>query len=1040
MKLLKLRFFYFFCLLFALNTWAQDIVVRGQISDENGLPVPGASILVKGTNNSASSDIDGNYQIQASPASTLVISYIGYATQEVAVSNRTTINTSLTASAQNLEEVVVVGYGTQRKSVVTGAISSVKATELESLPLNTVGQSLQGRASGVTVFANSGQPGSGATIRVRGITSFDGKNDPLYVIDGIQTDNLTNINQSDIESIEVLKDAASAAIYGTRAANGVVLVTTKKGKSGKLSVAYTGFAGSSRPARKLDLLNANQYASLRNEQYANGYNGGGNGFQLPFANPAALGRGTDWQNEIFNNNAQRSQHELSLSGGNDKSTFYLSFGLLDQDGIVLSDISGYHRKAIRINSDHKVNKWLRVGQQAGFTREKTIGIGNTNSEYGGPLSSAINLDPVTPVTIMDPSTQPNANDYANVNAVRDDNGNLFGISPYVQNEMTNPLAYASLRKGNYDWADNIFGTVYAEVSPIEGLKVRTQATGKQAYYGSESFTPRSYLNSNNNIQRNNLFRSSNQTFLWNVENTISYANTIGGHNFSVLVGQAAYVDGIGKGQTTTYFNQPVNTHEDASFGWPTITADRETSAYTNVQNTLSSYFARATYDYKERYLLTAIIRRDGSSRFGPDNKYGTFPAVSVGWNIAKEDFWNESNFVNQLKLRGGYGVTGNDGYGAFRYLSLVGGGYNYTVGTSGNVTIGNTINYPSTPGLKWEETTMGNIGIDATLFNDLTLSLEYFDKRTDGILQTVQIPAYIGASGAPYGNVASMKNTGFELEASYRHDFGDLHFSANGNFSTLKNTVTSVGDDRDFNTGPGIQSFRYPLTRSVVGGSYNAFYLFQTQGIFQNQAEIDSYTNAEGKVIQPDAVPGDFRFQDVDGDGTIGEKDRKFMGKPLPDFTYGLTLNFEYKGIDLKLFGQGVAGNDIYQGVRRLDIQTANWQTNALNRWTGEGTSNTYPRLSTTDTNENFSKPSNFYLQKGDYFRLKIVQLGYSIPTDVIGKAGISRARIFVTAENLFTFTEYTGYDPEIGGDVSGIDRGYYPQAKSFMVGCNLSF
>lgn len=1040
MKLLKLRFFYFVCLLFALNTWAQDIVVKGQISDENGLPVPGASILVKGTNNSASSDIDGNYQVQASPAATLVISYIGYATQELPVQNRTSINASLVPSAQNLEEVVVVGYGTQKKSVVTGAISSVKAAELENLPLNSVGQSLQGRASGVTVFSNSGQPGSAATIRVRGVTSFSGKNDPLYVVDGIQTDNLTNINQSDIESIEILKDAASAAIYGTRAANGVVLVTTKKGKAGKLTVNYSGFAGSSRPARKLDLLNATQYATLRNEQYANGYTGGGTAFQLPYANPAALGKGTDWQNQIFNNSAQRSQHELSLSGGTEKSTFYMSFGLLDQDGIVLSDISGYHRKTIRLNSDHKVTKWLKVGQQATFTREKNIGLGNTNSEYGGPLSSAINLDPTTPVYVSDPSTRPNPSDYAQQYAVRAPNGQYYGISNAVQNEMTNPLAYAQLRRGNYDWSDNILGTIYAEVTPLEGLKVRTQATGKQAYYGSESFTPMSYLNSNNNIVRNNLYRSSNQTFLWNIENTISYAKTIGGHNFSVLVGQAAYVDGIGKGQGITYFNQPVNTHDGASFNWPTVPADITGSAYTNVENTLSSYFARATYDYKERYLLTGIIRRDGSSRFGANNKYGTFPAFSLGWNIAKEDFWKENNVVNQLKLRGGYGVTGNDGFGQFNYASLVAGGYNYTIGNQGNVTVGNTILKPANPDLKWEETTMVNIGFDATLLKDLTLSVEWYNKKTDGILQTVQVPGYIGASQDPYGNVASMKNTGVEIEAAYRHSFGDFNFSVNGNFSTLKNTVTSVGQDRDYNNGPSIQSSAYPITRSSVGSSYNAFYGFQTNGIFQNQAEVNAYTNSAGQVIQPNAVPGDFKFKDLDDDGVITEKDRKYLGKPLPDFTYGITLSMDYKGFDLKLFGQGVGGNQIYQGLRRLDIQTANWQTAALNRWTGEGTSNSYPRLSTTDPNGNFSKPSNFYLQDGDYFRIKIVQLGYSLPTDVLGKAGISKARIFVTGENLFTFTKYTGYDPEIGGDVMGIDRGYYPQAKSFMVGCNLQF
>jgi len=1038
MKLLKLRFFYFICLLSTLATWAQDVTVSGTVTDENGLPVPGASVYVKDTSDGTMTDIDGNYKISVPSTGTLVITYVGYADQVVAVNGQTTINAQLAPSDQAIEEVVVVGYGTQKKSVVTGAISSVKAEQLESIPVNTVGQSLQGRVSGVTVFANSGQPGSGATIRVRGVTSFSGNNSPLFVVDGIQTDNITNLNQNDIASIEVLKDAASAAIYGTRAANGVVLITTKKGKAGKLTFNYDGYAGSSAPARKLDLLNAQQYATLRNEQYSNGFTSGT--FTLPYPNAASLGAGTNWQDVIFNNSAQRSQHELSLSGGTEKSTFYMSFNLLDQEGIVMSDISQYNRKTFRLNSDHQVTKWLKIGQQATFTRERNVGLGNTNGEYGGPLASAINLDPTTPVIVTDPSTRPNFSDYSNPNALMDANGNYYGISDAVQQEMTNPLAYAQTRRGNYDWADNILGTVYAEVTPIDGLKLRSQVTGKQAYYGTESFTPRSYLNPNNSTTRNNLFRSSNQSFLWNIENNISYSKLIGDHNFSVLVGQAAYVDGISRGNNVTYFNQPVNNHEDASFNWPTIPADIQAGAYTNVENTLSSYFGRVTYDYKEKYLFTGIVRRDGSSRFGSNYKYGTFPSFSVGWNLHKENFWKDNRYVNQVKLRGGYGVTGNDGVGQFNYLSLVNGGYNYTVGTSGDVTIGNTIRNPSNPNLRWEETTMINIGADITLFEDLNLSLEWYNKKTDGILQDVQIPSYVGASGAPYGNVASMKNTGFEIEASYRKDFGDFNFTASGNFSTLKNTVTSVGEDREFTNGPSIQSSAFPLTRSAVGSSYNSFYGFETQGIFQNQSEIDNYTSADGTVIQPEAKPGDFRWADLNNDGQITEKDRKFLGHPLPSFTYGLTLSFEYKGFDLKLFGQGVGGNTIYQGLRRLDMQNANWQTTALNRWTGEGSSNTYPRLSTSDTNLNFSRPSNFYLQKGDYFRAKIIQLGYSLPNDVLEKVSISKLRLYVTAENLFTFTKYTGFDPEIGGDVMGIDRGYYPQARSFMIGCNLQF
>ncbi len=1040
MKLLKLRFFHVICLLFALTSWAQESVVSGQVTDETGLPVPGASIYVKGTQNGVSSDIDGKYQIKTDNGATLQFSFVGYATQEVAVAGKKEINVQLVPSTNVLEEVVVVGYGTQKKSVVTGAISSVKAEQLENLPLTRIEQSLQGRTSGVTIFANSGQPGSSATVRVRGVTSFRADaNNPLFVVDGVVMDNISFISQSDILSMEVLKDAASAAIYGTRAASGVILVTTKKGKSGKISVTYNGFGGVSRAARKLDLLNAEQYAALRNEQYANGYNGVGD-FKLPYPNVGTYGKGTDWQSKIFNDSAARQQHEFSLSGGNDKSNFFASFSYTDQEGIVTSQISNYLRKTLRLNSNHKVTSWLNVGQTFTYSREKTIGLGNTNSEFGGPLASAINLDPTTPAIVTDPSTRPNPSDYSQTFSVKDAAGNYYGISDAVQQEMTNPLAYVQTRLGNYDWADNILGSAFAEITPTEGLKFRSQVSGKQAYYGSESFTPKSYMGPNSNTLRNSLFRSQNQSFLWNIENTVSYSKNIAGHNFTVLVGQGAYVNNIGYGQGTTYYNQPVNNHADASFNWSTPAIDIQSYAFDNARNTLSSVFGRITYDYKERYLLTAIVRRDGSSKFGSNKKYGVFPSFSLGWNVNKEQFWKENDYVNQLKLRGGYGVTGNDNVEPFAFLSLVKGGFNYTVGNGGNVAVGNTIVRPSNPSLSWEETAMTNVGFDATLLKDFTLTAEYYVKKTSGILQDVIIPGYIGASNSPQGNVASIKNSGIEFELGYRKQIGDLKISANGNFSTLKNTVTSVGADRKFNDGPGIQSSAFPLTRSAVGSSYNAFYGFINEGIFQNQAEINAYVDASGAKIQPDAVPGDFKWADLNKDGKITEKDRTYIGKPLPDFTYGLTVNLEYKNFDLTVFGQGVGGNQIFQGVRRLDMINSNWQTNALNRWTGEGTSNTYPRLSTSDPNQNFSRPSKFYLQDGDYFRIKVVQLGYSLPSSIISKAGLSKTRLYVTGENLLTFTKYTGFDPEIGGDVMGIDRGYYPQARSFMIGCNLAF
>ncbi len=1035
MKLKKLHALCFFSFLFTLYTQAQDLVVNGIVNDNDGLPIPGASILLKDTVQGTTSDYDGKFSLQAPSNSVLVISFIGYTTIEVPVNGREQITITLKEDTKLLDEVIVIGYGTQKKSVVTGAISGVKQSDLEDLPITRVEQSLQGRVSGLTIAANSGQPGSSSTIRVRGITTF-GNNEPLWVVDGVVVDagGIGYLNQADIASMEVLKDAASQAIYGARAATGVILITTKKGKSGKLSVNYNGYTGVSTTARKLNLLNATEYATLMNEASVAGGN------PIRFSNPESFGKGTDWQSQIFNDNAQRQSHELSLSGGNDKSTFYASFGLLDQEGIVMSDISRYNRKNIRLNSTHKINDYIKLGQTVGYSREKNIGIGNTNNEFGGPLASAINLDPLTPAVETDPILA-NQAPYTNNGIFRDINGNPYGISSQVGQEITNPLAYQQTRLGNYGWSENFVGNAYVEIELIEGLKARTTLGGKLAYWGDESFTPESYLNAAFVVTQNNISRNTNKGFGWNVENTISYSKKIKNHNFSVLLGQGVYVDNITSGESVTYFGIPADSYQDASFNFSVPVDQINASAYKGAEHKVTSLFSRLTYDYKEKYLLTGIIRRDGSSRFGSNNKYGIFPSFSAGWVPSKEGFWPENNVINQLKLRGGYGVTGNDAIGDFRYLSTIGDGRNYTIGNTGAVTIGNSPNAPSNPDLKWEETSQTNIGFDAKLFQNLRVSFDWYNKTTIGILRDVPIPGYVGSTGLPVGNVADMENKGIDIELGYNKNFNELNVSLNGNVSFLKNEVTFLGNGIDFLSGGAtIQSSTFPITRTQVGQSYNSFYGFKTDGIFQNQEEINAYTNTSGGLIQPDAKPGDFKWQDIDGDGVITDDDRDFLGSSIPKLTFGFTINLDYKNFDLMVFAQGATGNKIFQGLRRLDIGNANYQTTALGRWTGEGTSNTFPRLTTNDTNKNFNNPSDFYLEDGDYLRFKTIQVGYSIPKQVTDKIGIEKIRIYLTGENLFTFTKYSGYDPEIGGGIFGIDRGYYPQAKTGLLGVNLQF
>ena len=942
-----------------------------------------------------------------------------------------------TPAAQKIKddkEVIVVGYGTQKKSNVTGAISSVKMKDIENAPKPPrVEQILQGRVAGATVAASSGQPGSASTVRLRGLTSFgeDG-NDPLWIVDGIlvSKDIAGTINQGDIETIEVLKDAASAAIYGVRAAKGVIIITTKKGKKGRIVLGYNGYYGISSTARKIDVLNATEYASIINEKLLN------SGGVPKYSDPMSLGVGTDWQDQIFNT-ASKTSHEISLTAGSEKSNFFASFGYYNQEGVVLKDISNYTRLNARLNSNHKVTDFLTIDQSFSYIHEKIIGIGNTNSEFGGPLSSAVNLDPITPVVENNPG---NSAIYNNKYVIRDENGNPYGISDMVGQEMTNPIAYQQTRLGNYKWNDYFMGNISAELKFFKDFKFKTMLGGTLSYRGEETFTPIYYLSPTVKADKNNITRWNEKRFDWQIENTLTYSKRLDNHNFTLLLGQAAYLDNKGNEMSVTHSNLPINNHNDASFNFEIPATDKTGYSKDKNEHHMSSYFARLTYDYKDRYLFTGIIRRDGSTKFGPGKKYGYFPSVSLGWNVHKENFWKGDKVLNTLKIRGGYGVVGNDNIDDFGYAALINGGYNYTIG--GNIAVGYAPKSLENPDLGWEETSQANIGLDSKWFNSITLSVDLYKKVTKDLLRPVDIPGYIGVTTNPVANVADMENRGIDIELGYKRSFGDFKFGVNGTFGYLENEMTNLGNGIKYITGgAGFQSMG-DITRTLKGETLNSFFGYETAGIFQNQAEINAYTNSTGGMIQPGAKPGDFKWIDNNGDGKITDDDRVVLGNSLPKYTYGLTLNLEYKGFDFMVFGQGAAGYKVFQGLRRLDMENANYQREVLNRWVGEGTSNDYPRLTTSaaDSNGNFKKMSNFYLQDGDYFRIKLIQLGYSLPQDVIEHFGATKVRFYLSAENLFTFTKYTGYDPEIGGGVMGVDRGVYPQARSFVLGANIQF
>lgn len=1025
----------FFVLLFGLSLPIMaQITVQGTVkSSQDGSTLPGVSILQKGTTSGTVTDINGHYSFTVPNNATLVFSFVGFETREVTVNDQKTINILLKPTTVGLGEVVVVGYGTVKKSLVTGSISSVTSESIDTKPITRLDDAMQGMTSGVTVAQSSGAPGSQPTIRIRGVTSIN-NSDPLYVVDGVvMNGGLEYLNPNDIASIEVLKDAASCAIYGARAANGVVLVTTKKGRANTpLQVHYNMQVGYQNVIKKVQLTNAMQYMQLRNEAVMND----GNTPVFSLAQINAAGAGTDWQNEIFST-APYQSHNVSISGGSNNATYYVSAGYIDQKGIVEPSIAYDKKFSLTAKTTYKIGKYVTVGEYLGYTHRKNNTGLNTNSEFGGPLSSALNLDPLTPVYVGASvgTTYPQY-------ALQAGNGMYYGISKYVGQEMTNPLAYLQTQLGNYGYSDNLVGNAYIDVHPIKGLTLKSQINVKKAYWGYKSFSPLYYLNANNNNTNMVVeYRYVNQNLSWNWDNTIEYTKDIGKHTFAMMLGTSA-LKTTGSGLNATYQGEPVTNYQDASFNFSLPTSQRIAGGYDNQPYAMSSMFGRLTYNYNQKYLFTGILRRDGSSKFGTNNHYGYFPSAQFGWVVNRENFFPKNKFLNNLKVRLSYGVVGNDmSLGNFQYESVIsGGGSNNYVFGNDQLAVGYSTTSPANPNLKWEQTTSLDGGFDAILFNNsLSLTFDYYTKKTTGMLLQVQIPGFAGYTAEPWSNIGDLTNKGFEIDLGYNKTFGkDFRLSAHGNFAYNKNTVTYLGEGKTYlDGGATFQTASYPITRTAVGEPYGAFFGFQEMGVFHSQQEIDNY-NKNGNLIQPNAKPGDFKWADLNGDGKIDQADRTFLGNPIPPYTYGITVNLGYKNWDFMVFGQGVWGNKIFQAYKRLDIITANYPIEAVNAWTIANPNSNYPRLSDNDPNNNFRYPSNFYLQNGAYFRIKTIQLGYSLPKRWMNVIGFKKARVYVNISNLFTITKYNGYDPEVGGSSYGIDRGIYPQSRTFLIGLNV--
>ena len=1026
----------------ALSAIAQNVTLSGVVHDSAGEPVIGAFVQQQGTTNGTLTGVDGDFAISAPQGAAIEISFIGYITQVITNNGAQNLVVVLQDDTQMLEETVVIGYGVQKKSVVTAAIAKVDAEALGVTAPTRVDNALKGLTAGVQVTSSSGQPGAIPSIRVRGIGTVN-DSDPLYIIDGMPMDKygIDYLNPSDIESIEVLKDAAAGAVYGARAANGVILVTTKKGTTGEALVSYDFSYGVSSPWRLREVLNASEYALMINEGMLNA------GMAPRYADPFSYGTGTDWQKEIFNFNAPQQKHELSVSGASDRVNYYVSAGYTTQEGIVGGNFgqSFYNRFSLRSNTTYTVmdkeedrsylNKFQLFSQIA-YANINSKGV-DENSQYGSPLGSALAMSPILSVY----ATPEQIAEYKLIYAgetLMEGPGGIFMIPGMDYNEMVNPVA-AMYRPSNNNWSHKFTGNFAGELQIWDNLKFKSSAGFDMSFWGNEGYTPLFYLSGNNKSTNSNANAYVAQNFIWQIENVLSYNKTIGKHSFSAILGQSAYRY---RGQELggSRMDLPEDKYSKPSINNATgLQEDGRMSVYGAyyTEHRLASYFARADYNYDERYMVQATVRRDGSSRFGPNHKWGTFPSFSLGWNIHREPWINVPQWISNAKMRFSWGVNGNESIGDFRYTVMTQDGNNMVLGKNEGIAQGVKSSGLANPDLHWEESVQTDLGIDLGFFNNAwTVSADYYLKRTNGMLMEIPINQYVGES-RPIGNVGVMDNRGVEIETSYKFGAGNWNFRIGGNATYLKNVLVNLGNESGFQNYNSFQGAG-TLSRAENGKPFVFFYGYKTDGIFQNQQEIDSYVGPTGAPIMPDAVPGDVRFVDVNNDGVINDNDRTDIGNGTPDWTLGLNFSASWKGLDFYMLWQGTAGNQVLDLTRRVDISQSNMPAYMLNRWTGEGTSNRIPRFVRGD-NVNWQL-SDLYVYDGSYARLKNIQLGYTLPEKLTRKLFVSSLRLYVSAENLFTFTKYHGYDPEIssGGTSLGIDYGVYPQARTFMAGLSI--
>ncbi|SET04843.1 TonB-linked outer membrane protein, SusC/RagA family [Draconibacterium orientale] len=1014
---------------------------RGKVTDSNGAPLPGVTVLIKGTTTGTTTNMDGEFVLKngADEGVVLQFSFIGMKTQEIVPGDKTELTVVMEEDAIGLEEVVAIGYGVQKKSVVTAAISRITTDELNIEKPTNVQNAMKGKISGVQITSNSGQPGSNSKIYIRGVGTVNDAS-PLYVIDGMPSSNGINyLNPSDIASIEILKDAASAAIYGARGANGVVLVTTKSGKTNQKAVfSYEYSYGFQNPEKETNLLGSSDYQMLMNEMGKN--SGRGDDFYFPTASDV----NTKWQDVLTYDNAPIQNHKMSLSGGTEKSTYYASFSILDQSGIFAKGYSDFERYNARLNVsnvlvDTEERHWLNkivFGAKTSYTYSKTKGSSIGNSEAGGIIASMNMLPPTEPVYQTNPAQ---IEMYKTIypNYLSSPDGQVYNI--INMREIVNPLAALQARNNSLNEPQIFNANLDLTFTLLPDLIYKTTADFEWSTGASRGYTPKYDLNTDQKNVDAYVWNSLSRGKVWQWENTLNYTKSIGKNNFVLLAGTSIQ-SGFWQWMNGTRYD-PIDLSLDKAFldiSGASAGDSRDRVSGSASDSKMQSFFGRLSYNYDEKYMLETTVRRDGSSNFGPNHKYGTFPSVSAGWVISREDFMqNTSSWLNFAKLRLSWGQNGNDRIGAFGYTTTIVTG-NYRAVIDNVIMQGAKPSGYSNPDLKWETSEQTDLGIDLRFLNSsLSITADYFNKKTKDMLFDLPLPDYAGYASIKT-NTGTVSNKGIEMDASYRFNIGKANFGVAANASYVKNEVIDQGDS---NVPVSIDGIGGGLGGSVTwranGYPYGFYYGYESDGIYQNQAEVDA-------AIQENAVVGGIRWKDTDDNGHIDGGDRTMIGKPNPDWTYGFSINGDYANFDFSVLFQGVQGNEIYKLYRRGNVTQANFDEAWLGRWHGEGTSNKYPilyegNITPTGGDTGANTVSDLYVEDGSYLRLKVLQIGYTLPVSLTKKALISNLRFYVQGENLLTFTNYTGLDPEVGTR-NGFDGGTYPQARTLTLGVNISF